>query len=244
MHRMLSQAQPYRIATEPTRFRSTARPSGRRLASQNRQGYYCTMKVRALLAVSCAVLTVACGGATQLGPGSEEGESGAGSQASAPSAQGGTGSTGMTGGTGPGSNTKGGGDAGPSTDLPTPDEASALCGVPGGSTDPLSAEAIETLLVGQWLYCSGSVFFGVNHVALELAADGQFYFLTKGDDGGLVRLGGPYSEGSWKVTDLNGTFVTAMGSNYPSFAFQTNPLAFRMIWPPGGMADYVAIRSP
>jgi hypothetical protein len=188
------------------------------------------MMVRAILTASWALLTVACGGATQLGPGQEDDESSAGSR--------------LTGGTGPGPGTKGGADAGPSTDLPTPQEASALCGVPGGSTDPLSAEAIETLLVGQWLYCSGSVFFGVNHVALELAADGQFYFLTKGDDGGLVRLGGPYSEGSWKVSDLNGTFVTAMGSNYPSFAFQTNPLAFRMIWPPGGMADYVAIRSP
>ena len=110
-------------------------------------------------------------------------------------------------------------------------------------TLPVEVDSVEdaaTRLVGTWIRCGDGprLFwaFEGDDVGFEFTADGRFFRVYEGADGGLIRSEGFAQEGRWQIDDLYDGFTVALGmdlhgSGYFNHraTFHEEPVALRII---------------
>lgn len=93
-------------------------------------------------------------------------------------------------------------DGPPPLDRPVPIDVA--CGGLADRITPTSAAEASELFVGVWIPCAGAA--GPDgQVAIEIAADGRWYRIYRGDGGELIRTDGYLQEGTWRVSGDDGT---------------------------------------
>ncbi len=75
------------------------------------------------------------------------------------------------------------------------------CPEPADPVDVTTVEEVEQRLVGTWLRCGDTPFMvgDAGPLGVALTADGRFFRVYQGSDGGLVRVEGLEQEGTWTV---------------------------------------------
>jgi hypothetical protein len=98
-----------------------------------------------------------------------------------------------------------------------------------GTASPATLDEYKDLLVGRWMRCEGSSFFGGDYPGFEIVGDGNWYKLEESSPGTFERELTLGDHGTWEAL-VNGPgeyqltlHVPGVGDNFFSVAFSLTP---------------------